>query len=299
MAECAAPDRFNGGHGEDIARMARLLSVSRSGYYEYRKRCRATTLTAQKQRQEDLTVKILTHHRESEGTYGAPRITADLREAGEQVTEKTVAKIMTQVGIEGISPRTFKVATTAVDPNASFPPDLVGRQFDQGRLNAVWSSDITYLTCGEGDMYLCAIKDEHSKRVLGWSVADHMRTELVTDTLDKAIATRGGCGRGTILHADRGSQYTASDMATACRRHGLHRSMGATGICWDNAAAESLWSTFKHEHYYRHTYVTKAELVASVDKWMHRYNTRRRHSSIGMVSPIAFEQSLSVAVTAA
>ena len=110
-------------------------------------------------------------------------------------------------------------------------------------------------------MYLCAIKDEHSKRVLGWSVADHMRTELVTDTLDKAIATRGGCGRGTILHADRGSQYTASDMATACRRHGLHRSMGATGICWDNAAAESLWSTFKHEHYYRHTYVTKRNLL--------------------------------------
>ncbi|WP_280439983.1 IS3 family transposase, partial [Nocardia cyriacigeorgica] len=267
MAECAAPDRFTGGSGEDIARMARLLSVSRSGYYQYRKRCRSTVVTPREQRRADLAVKIITHHRESDGTYGAPRITADLRAAGELVTEKTVAKIMAQVGIEGISPRTFKVATTVVDPRASFPPDLVGRRFDRGRLDAVWTSDITYLTCGEGDMYLCAIKDEHSKRVLGWSVADHMRTELVTDTLDKAVAARGGSARGAILHADRGSQYTASDMAVACRRHGLHRSMGATGICWDNAAAESLWSTFKHEHYYRHVYATKTELVASVDKW--------------------------------
>ncbi|WP_083873088.1 IS3 family transposase [Nocardia testacea] len=215
--------------------MARLLNVSRSGYYEYRKRCRSPVLTPAAQRRADLAVKIVAHHRESDGTYGAPRITADLREAGEKVTEKTVAKIMASIGIEGISPRTFKVTTTVVDPGASFSPDLVGRRFDQGRLDAVWTSDITYLNCGEADMYLCAIKDEHSKRVLGWSVADHMRTELVTDTLDMAVAARGGRGRGIVLHADRGSQYTASAMAAACRRHGLHRSMGATGICWDNA----------------------------------------------------------------
>ncbi|WP_431941712.1 IS3 family transposase [Nocardia grenadensis] len=299
MAECAAPNAFTGGAGEDVARMARLLNVSRSGYYEYRKRCRSPSLTARAQRRADLAVEIMAHHRESDSTYGAPRITADLRAAGERVTEKTVAKIMASMGIEGISPRTFKVATTVVDPGASFPPDLVGRRFDQGRLDAVWSSDITYLTCGEGDMYLCAIKDEHSKRVLGWSVADHMRTELVTDTLDMAVATRGGGGRGTVLHADRGSRYTASAMAAACRRHGLRRSMGATGICWDNAAAESLWSTFKYEHYYRHVHATKAELIAAVDKWMHWYNTRRRHSTIGMISPIAYEQSLSAAATAA
>lgn len=99
-------------------------------------------------------------------------------------------------------------------------------------------------------------------------------------TLDRAVAARSGHGRGTVLHADRRSQYTASAMA--CHRHGLHRSMGATGICWDNAGAESLWSTFKHEHYYRHVYATKAELVAAVDKWMQRYNTRRRHSAIGI-----------------
>ncbi|MFD4407766.1 IS3 family transposase [Nocardia sp. NPDC058499] len=282
MAECDASNRFLGAAGVDVARMARLLHVSRSGYYEYRKRCGSTSLTPAAQRRADLSVKILAHHRESDGTYGAPRITADLREAGEQVSEKTVAKIMAQVGIEGISPRTFKVATTVVDPMASFPPDLVGRRFDQGRLDAVWTSDITHLTCGESDMYMCAIKDEHSKRVLGWPVADHMRNQLVTETLDMAVAARGGHGRGTVLHADRGSQYTASAIAAACHRHGLHRSMGATGICWDNAGTESLWSTFKHEHYYRHTYATKAELVAAVDKWMHWYRTRRRHSAIGV-----------------
>lgn len=299
MAECAAPNTFTGAAGADLARMARLLDVSRSGYYAYRKRGRSQVLTPAAQRRADLAVKIVAHHRESGGTYGAPRITADLRAVGEQVTEKTVAKIMASIGIEGISPRTFKIATTVVDPGASFPPDLVGRRFDRGRLDAVWTSDITYLTCGEADMYLCAIKDEHSKRVLGWSVADHMRTELVTDTLDMAVATRGGRCRGIVLHADRGSQYTASAMAAACHRHGLHRSMGATGICWDNAGAESLWSTFKHEHYYRHVYATKDELVAAVDKWMHWYNTRRRHSAIGMISPVAYEQSISTASTAA
>ena len=239
-------------------------------------------------------MKIIDHHRDSGGVYGSPRITADLRAAGERVSEKTIAKIMSEIGLAGISPRTFKVRTTIVDPSASFPADLVERQFDQGRPDAVWSSDITYMTCGEGDMYLCAVRDEHSKRVLGWSVADHMLTELVTDALAQAVAVRGGHVGGTIMHSDRGTQYTG-----ACADAGLRRSMGATGICWDNSGAESLWSTFKHEYYYRHVFATKSELVAAVDKWMHFYNNRRRHSVIGMLSPIAYEQSLNAATQAA
>lgn len=282
-----------------ITRMARLLEVSTSGYYKHVNRSATTELTDKEQRKADLTVKITTHHRDSGGTYGSPRITADLRAAGEEVSEKTVAKIMAEIGLAGISPRTFKVRTTVVDPTASFPPDLVERRFDQGRPDAVWSSDITYLNCGEGDMYLCAIRDEHSKRVLGWSVADHMRTELVTEALAQAVAARGGHVSGTIMHSDRGTQYTAQAMATACVDAGLRRSMGATGICWDNSGAESLWSTFKHEYYYRHTFATTTELIAAVDKWMHFYNTQRRHSTIGMLSPIAYEQSLNADTQAA
>jgi murein L,D-transpeptidase YcbB/YkuD len=160
MAKCAAPDiietagtaaapqRF------EITRMARLLDVSTSGYNQWRKRRAAMDLTPRRQRRADLTVKILDVHAESDGTYGSPRITSELRDRGEVVNAKTVAAIMAEIGIEGISPRTFKVRTTVVDPAASFPPDLVARNFDQDRLDAVWLTDITYLTCGEGDMFL-------------------------------------------------------------------------------------------------------------------------------------------------
>jgi murein L,D-transpeptidase YcbB/YkuD len=160
MAKCAAPDiietagtatapqRF------EITRMARLLDVSTSGYNQWRKRRAAMDFTPRQQRRADLTVKILDVHAESDGTYGSPRITSELRDRGEVVNAKTVAAIMAEIGIEGISPRTFKVRTTVVDPAASFPPDLVARNFDQDRLDAVWLTDITYLTCGEGDMFL-------------------------------------------------------------------------------------------------------------------------------------------------
>jgi putative transposase len=281
----------------DVTRMAELLSVSTSGYYKHRHARTTSEPSPRQQRRRDLEVKILAHHRASNGTYGSPRITADLHAEGEQVSENTVAKIMAELGIEGISPRTFKT-TTVVDPAASFPPDLVGRNFDRGHVDIVWSSDITYLTCGEGDMFLCAIRDEHSRRALGWAVDDHMRTELVTLAVRRAVFVRGGRCRGTILQSDRGSQYTAHDMALACAGHGLRRSMGETGICWDNAGAESLWSTFKHECYYRHAFATKTELIAAVDNWMNFYNNRRRHSAIGMVSPIDYEQTLKVSTKA-
>lgn len=300
MAEYAGPDEITGIADRDqpaeqrfsIRRMARLLRVSSSGYYAYVKRRAATHLTDRQQRRADLETKIATVHRESHGTYGSPRITGELHERGERVSAKTVAKIMASAGLEGISPRTFKVRTTVTDPAASFPPDLVARRFDQGRPDAVWTTDITYLTCGEGDMFLCAIRDGHTRKVLAYTLADHIGADMVTEAIDTAVAVRGGRVQGTILHSDRGGEFTAHLTARACRRHGLRRSMGATGICWDNSPSESLWSSFKHEHYYRHTYATKAELVVSVDKWMNFYNTTRRHSAIGNQSPDSFERSL-------
>ena len=276
-----------------VTRMARLLEVSTSGYYAYVKRSAATVLTLNRQRRADLAVKILASHTASGGVYGSPRITADLRAAGEKVSEKTVAAIMAEIGIAGISPRSFKHRTTIADPGAAIPPDLVGRCFGQGAPDRVWTSDITYLTCGDGvDMYLCAVKDEHTKRVLGWAVADHMRAELVIAAIEMAAATREGRCVGTILHSDRGGQFVDAGTVRTCAELELRRSMGATGICWDNAGAESLWSTFKHEYYYRHTFASKAELVAAVDKWINFYNNDRRHSVIGMISPIAYEQTL-------
>ena len=273
----------------DVSKLAQLLNVSRSGYYAWAARQCRVELSPRQQWRRDLEVKILAHWKASARTYGSPRITADLHAEGVTVSQNTVAKVMAEIGIEGISPRTFKVKTTTVDPTASFPPDRVGRIFDQGRLDSVWTSDITYLTCGEGDAYLCAIRDEHSRRVLGWSLADHMRTELVEAAVDAAAFTRGGTVAGTILHSDRGSQFTSHDMAKACSRHGLLRSMGATGICWDNAGSESLWSTVKHEHYKRHAFTTYSNLTAGLDNYIRFYNHDRRHSSLGMISPIDFE----------
>ncbi|MFF3229130.1 IS3 family transposase [Nocardia suismassiliense] len=304
-AECAGSDvlttagRTARSDRSSVGRMARLLEVSRAGFYQWVKRSTTMALTDRQQRRVDLEGKILTAHRDSGGVYGSPRITAELRAAGEVVSEKTVAKIMAEIGVTGISPRTFKTRTTIVDPGASFPPDLVDREFDRGRVDAVWSTDITYLSCGGIDMYLCAVRDEHSKKVLGWAVADHMRVELATAAVEMAVKTRRGHRRGTILHSDRGSQYTADAMAQACGLHGLRRSMGATGICWDNAGAESLWSSFKHEYYYRHVFATRSELVAAVDNWISFYNTTRRHSSIGMLSPDDYEKSLTAATEAA
>ena len=276
-AECA---------DHDITKLTDLLGVSRSGYYAWVDRQRRMELTPRAQRRRDLEVKILAHWQASARIYGSPRITADLHAEGVAVSENTVAKIMAEMGIEGISPRTFKVKTTVVDPTASFPPDRVGRVFDKGGIDLVWTSDITYLTCGEGDAYLCAIRDEHSRRVLGWSLADHMRTELVEAAVDAAVFTRGGSVAGTILHSDRGSQYTSHDMAVACGKHRLRRSMGATGICWDNAGAESLWSTVKHEYYKRHAFTTYANLAVGLDNYIRFYNHDRSHSSLGMISPI-------------
>jgi putative transposase len=274
----------------EVTRMARLLEVSRAGYYRWRESKLRPPLPSE-QRRADLDAKILSFHKDSKGTYGSPRIWLDLQEDGDDVTENTVASRMAALGIAGISPRTFKV-TTVRDPTASYPADLVNRHFSPDGIDELWTSDITYLRIGEGEAYLCAVRDEGSSRVLGYAVADHMRTELVLEALAQATTTRFKKCRGTIFHADRGSQFSDRKVEEFCSGFGIVRSMGATGSCYDHASAESFWSIFKHEYFYRHAFATMDELRAGVTEYVNFYNHQRRCAKASGMSPIRYELSL-------
>ena len=282
-----------------VQRMCELLEVSRSGFYKWRAgRDRGpTSVTAAARRARRQGRRV---HAASDGVYGAPRILADLRADGVRVSRKTVAASLRRQRLAGISPRRFAPATTVVDLDAPVPKDLVGRRFDTGELDRVWTSDITYLRTGEGWLYLCAVRDGCSRRVIGWAIDDHMRTDLVESALSMAVAMRGELAQTVILHADRGCQYTSAQLARFARRHNVARSVGRTGVCWDNAAAESFWATLKVEFYDRYLWPSRAAAKLAVGDWIERvYNRRRRHSALGMISPVEYEDRFNQTAQAA
>jgi len=280
----------------DVSRMVDLLEVSRSGYYAWANRQGRGQLGPRAARRADLLVKIKVAHDASDGVNGAPRILADLREAGEVIGAKTVAKLMRDSDIRGISPRPWQPVTTIADPSLHAIPDLVKRRFDRGTLNTVWTSDITYLATGQGWLYLCAVRDGCSRRVIGYAFADNLHTDLVESALRRAVTFRDPATGDTdkvIFHADRGCQYTSTQLAAVAEELDVRPSVGRTGVCWDNAQQESFWSTLKTEYYQRHRFDTHEHAITAVSSWIENvYNRRRRHSALGQISPVAFEHHL-------
>jgi transposase InsO family protein len=213
-----------------VAEMCRTLGVSRAGFYDWESRGRC----GREVDDDQLAVAIEAIWEASDRTYGAPRVHAWLRRQGFRVARKRVARIMRQRGWYGVSGRR-RVKTTVVDRTARAASDLVARNFNPAAPDVTWAGDITYIPTGEGWLFLSTVIDLFSRRVIGWGVADHLRTPLVCSALEMAVATRGGTVDGVVFHSDRGCQYTSGDYGQLCELLGVTQSMGATGICFDNS----------------------------------------------------------------
>jgi putative transposase len=267
-----------------IATMCRVLGVSTSGYYAWQYRAPS----ARAQYDAELTMTIHTIHLESRGTYGAPRVHAELGAQGIRVGRKRVARLMRAARVQGVSRRKW-ITTTTRDPEARLAPDLVQRDFTVDGPDRLWVADITYVPTGAGFLYLAVVLDAWSRRVVGWAMAIHLRTELVLAALDMALGQRRP--RGVIHHSDHGCQYTAIAYGQRCLAFGVRPSMGSVGDAYDNALCESFFATLECELLDRERFRTPAEarraLFDFIEGW---YNPHRRHSALGYESPLRYEQ---------
>lgn len=206
--------------------------------------------------------------------------------------ERTVAASMRRQRLMPASSRSFRRPGAKAGAEEKVV-DLCSRTWDQRALDVVWVTDFTYLRCGEGWVYLIAVRDAHSRRALGWAMGEHMRTGLVIDALEMAFAVRGRVPAQIVLHADRGAQFTSSELKAFMDAVGGRVSAGRTGVCWDNAMAESFWASLKVEHFYRHAYTTREQVYESVDEWIDVfYNHQRIHTALGGLSPVEYELAL-------
>ena len=272
-----------------VRTLCRVCQVSASAYYAWRRRGEGPTGATVAEAY--LANEIFDIWVSSRRRYGSPRVTAALRAAGRVVSEKTVAALMAALGIAGLSGRR-KLRTTVRDPSQPPAPDLVRRKFSATRANQLLVGDITYLPTDEGYLYLASVLDVFSRRLIGYSIADHMRAELCTDALRMAAHTRAKARfTDTIFHSDHGAQYTSAEFKKACTLLGITQSMGTVGDSYDNAMAESLWSSLKRELVDASHFQTKEQARLAVFEWIVWYNRLRLHSSLEYQSPEQFEKS--------
>ncbi len=264
-----------------------VLEVSRSGYYDWIERPQS----ARDKRREELAAKIKTAAAEGRGVYGSPRIFKALIANGESVCENTVAKVMKTTGIRAKTKKKFVPTTTNSKHSNLVAGNVLDRQFTAELPNQKWAVDITYIPTDQGWMYLAGVIDLCSRMIVGWSMADHMQTDLVSDALQMAIARRSP-EKGLLHHSDRGVQYASDDYLHLLQSHNMLPSMSGKGECWDNAAMESFWSTLKTELVHHQHYTTHDQARASIFEYIEVfYNRKRLHSSLGYVSPEMFEAS--------
>lgn len=282
MAAFIAAQRAD--YGVPCAVACRVLGVSLAWFYKWRhgdgspRRARRRALAA-------LIAALFARHR---GTYGAPRITADLRAMGWRVSQNTVAAIMAEQGLRARA-RRLRRSTTRPGKGRWHAPDLVNRDFTAQRVNQRWFGDGTEVDTAEGTLHLASVLDVCSRRILGFALSEHHDAELAYGSLAMAVAVRGGDVGGVVLHTDRGSEYTAGAFRSACARLGIAQSMGRVGSALDNSIIESWHSTLEFELRSLEQFPTKAAARQRVASWIDEYNRTRRHSSIGMLSPIDYE----------
>ena len=276
-----------------VATMCRALGVSPSGFYAWQQR----GLSARAVRDVHLTTQIEQSHTRSDKTYGAPRILADLHEAGEPVSQKRVARLMRQAGLIGVS-RRRAARTTVRGPVADDAPDLVQRDFSATAPDQLWVADITYVPTWAGFLYLAVVLDAFSRRIVGWAMAPHLKTELVLAAFEMARVQRRPTN--VIHHSDHGSQYTSLAFGARCEALGVRPSRGTVGDCYDNAMCESFFATLECELLDRRTFHSHAEARTAIFQFIEGwYNPHRRHSALGQQSPMQFERVHAVQSTAA
>jgi transposase InsO family protein len=265
--------------------MSKVLEVSRSGYYKFLK-----SVTSSREKINDgLLIKIKNIHHASKKTYGSPRIHAELLAEGEHCSRKRVSRLMKKAGIQAKMKKRFKV-TTKVDAKAKAAPNLLKQDFTAAMPNQRWVADITYIATAEGWLYVSAIADLFSRRIVGLAMSERMTTDLISAALNQALIRRKPAA-GLVHHSDKGCQYTSSVFQELLKAHGIISSMSGTGNCYDNAAMESFFHTLKTEHTYFEHYQTREQAKQSIFEYVEVfYNRKRRHSTLGYLPPSVFEK---------